>query len=128
MNRNKRRARLVPGDWIHLRQVKVRCVLGVYPAERRQLRQVRMDLSLECDRRGAAESDCLKDTLDYEVIEAEAMAIAKQGSYYLLETLAERVAAACLKHPRVRGVRVVVDKPGALASTRSVAVEIQRRK
>ena len=116
------------GDWIHLRKVEVRCVLGVYPAERRKPRKVRIDISLECDLGGAAKSDLLEDTLNYEVVEAEAIAIAKQGSFFLIETLAERVAEACLKYARVRGVRVVVDKPGALPHTQSVAVEIERRK
>ena len=115
-------------DWIHLRQVAVRCVLGVHAAERRKARQIRMDISLACDLRAAMASDRLEDTLNYEIIEAEAVAIAKKGKFFLLETLAERVAAACLRHAPVRAVRVAVDKPGALRHARSVAVEIERRK
>lgn len=128
MSAAKRKTKVPGSDWIHLRQVEVRCVLGVYPAERRKLRKVRMDLSLACDLRGAAESDCLEDTLDYEIIEAETIAIAKKGKYFLIETLAEHIAAACLRHAPVRAVRVVVDKPGALPHSQSVAVEILRRK
>ena len=56
------------------------------------------------------------------------MAIAKKGRITPVEALAESVAAVCLKHPQVRAVRVVVDKPGALPLTQSVAVEIFRRK
>ena len=78
--------------------------------------------------RAASRSDRLEDTLNYEVIEAEAIDIAKRGQFFLVETLAERVAEACLAHPGVGEVRVVVDKPGALARTRSVAVEIRRGK
>jgi D-erythro-7,8-dihydroneopterin triphosphate epimerase len=116
------------GDWIHLRKVKVRCVLGVHPAERGRARPVNMNISLECDTRRAAKSDKLEDTMNYELIESDAIAIAKTGHFRLIETLAERVAEVCLKHPQVRGVRVVVDKPGALPHTKSVAVEIERRK
>jgi FolB domain-containing protein len=116
------------GDWIHLRKLKVRGVLGVHPAERRKPRKVELDLALECDVRRAAKSDQLADTLNYELIESDVIAIAKTGHFRLIETLAERVAEVCLKHPQVRGVRVVVDKPGALPHTRSVAVEIVRRK
>lgn len=128
MNSSKRKNRSPGGDWIHLRDVQVRCVLGVYPAERRKPRKMRMDISLECDLRAAAGSDRLADTLDYEIIESEAAAIARKGRFFLIETLAERVAAACLRHAPVRAVRVVVDKSGALPHTRSVAVEIERRK
>ena len=114
------------GDWIHLRKLNVRCVLGVYPAERGHARSVLLDISLECDTRTAAKSDRLDDALNYERIEADAIAAAKNGRFQLLETLAERVAEACRQHPKVRRVRVVADKPGALAHTQSVAVEIVR--
>ena len=116
------------GDWIHLRELKASCVLGVYPEERVRKRWVVLNLSLECDTRVAAGTDRLEDALNYELIEADVLSIAKQGRFQLIETLAERVAEACLRHPKVRSVRVVVDKPGALVHTQSVAVEIERRK
>lgn len=115
-------------DWIHLRRLELRCVLGVYPEERRRARLVRLDIALACDTRRAGESDELTDTLNYELIEAAALAVAKKGKYRLLEALAAGVAEACLTHDGVLAARVTVDKPGALAHTRSVAVEIVRRK
>ncbi len=118
-----------PGeDWIHLQHVKIRCVLGVYPAERVQPRPVWMDISLQCDTRPAAASDKLEDTLNYELIEAEIVGMAKKGRYHLVEALAERVAETCLAHAAVAAVRVRVEKPGALPLTQNVAVEILRRK
>ncbi len=128
MKAARRTTKALATDWIHLRQVAVRCVLGVYPAERRKPRKIRMDISLACGLRGAMASDRLRDTLNYETVAADAAAIAKTGKFFLVETLAERVAAACLRHAPVRVVRVVVDKPGALRHVRSVAVEIERRK
>jgi 7,8-dihydroneopterin aldolase/epimerase/oxygenase len=128
MTARKRKKHASVGDWIHLRKVEVRCVLGVYPAERRKPRKVKMDISLGCDLRNAAKSDRLADTLDYELVEAEAVAIARQGHFFLIETLAEQVAEACLRHAPVRAVRVVVDKPWALPHSQSAAVEIERKK
>ena len=128
MSATSGKSRSPGGDWIHLRKLKVRCVLGVHPAERGRPRPVLMNISLECDTRRAAKSDNLADTLNYEVVESDALAIAKAGRFRLVETMAERVAEVCLKHPQVRSVRVVVDKPGALAHAKSVAVEICRKK
>ena len=128
MNNAKIKTSLAENDWIHLRRVEIQCVLGMYPAERTKNRPVCMDISLACSTRKAAKSDKLQDTLDYESIEAEAVAVAKKGRFQLVEALAESVAAVCLKHPQVRAVRVVVDKPGALPLTQSVAVEIFRHK
>jgi len=129
MGKEKKKTRQAKGgDWIHLRGVECRCILGVYPAERKKARTVRMDVSLECDARRGAETDRLEDVLNYEQIEAETIATAKQGQFFLIETLAEQVAAACLAHKGVRRVRVTAEKPGALPHTRSVAVEIEREK
>jgi 7,8-dihydroneopterin aldolase/epimerase/oxygenase len=116
------------GDWIHLRRMQVNCVLGVHPSERVQKRVVWLDISLECDTRPAARTDELNDALNYELIEAEVVALAKKARYRLVESLAALVAEACLDYPQVQSVRVVVEKPGALPLTQSVAVEIVRRK
>ncbi len=128
MSASEQKSKSKGGDWIHLRKIKVRCVLGVHPAERGHARPVLMNISLECDTRHAAKSDQLADTLNYELIESDAIAIAKTGRFRLIESLAERVAEICLKHSQVLSVRVVVDKPAALSHTKSVAVEIWRRK
>lgn len=114
-------------DWIHLRRLALRCVLGVYPEERRSARPVQLDIALAYDTRRAGESDELTDALNYELIEAAAIAVAKKGNYRLIEALAAGVAEACLAHEGVQAVRVTVDKPGALTHTRSVAVDIVRR-
>ena len=115
-------------DWIHLRGLELRCVLGVYPEERRRTRRVRVDIAVACDTRRAGKSDELADALSYELIEEAAIAVAKKGTYRLIEALAAGVAEACMTHDGVQAVRVTVDKPGALAHTRSVAVDIVRQK
>ncbi len=99
-------------DWIHLRDIDVRCILGVYPAERKKTRKVLLNISLQCNLRPAGASDQLDDTLNYEHIEAEAIAIAKKGKFFLVETLAERIATACLRHAAVKeSQRPVCDMP-----------------
>jgi dihydroneopterin aldolase len=44
----------------------------------------------------------------------------------LAETLAELIAAACLKDRRVMAARVRVEKPHVIKNARSVGVEIER--
>jgi dihydroneopterin aldolase len=82
---------------------------------------VRLDLSLECDVRPAAKSDQLEDALNYEVLEAQVVGAVKKTRFRLVEALAEHVAEICLKQALVKSVRVMVEKPGALPLTRSVA-------
>jgi len=50
------------------------------------------------------------------------------SSYFLIETLASRVADICLESPLVQRADVTVDKPGALRFARSVAVRVIREK
>ena len=76
----------------------------------------------------AAATDELNDALNYEVIEAAVVALAKKARFRLVESLAALVAETCLGYPGVRTVRVVVEKPHALPLTESVGVEIVRRK
>ena len=116
------------GDWIHLRRVKATCILGIHPTERAKRRTVYFDVSLRCDTRRAGQSDKIGDTLNYELVEAEVIAVAERGNYFLAESLAERVAEICLRHTQVDEVRVVLDKPNALPHTESIAVEILRKR
>lgn len=114
--------------WIHLRDIEVRCILGIYPTERRTPRKVLVNIELATDIAAAAKSDKIARALNYEQIENDVRLIARQGRFFLIETLATRLADACLLYPAVQTVRVTVDKPRALRHTRSVAIEILKSK
>jgi len=53
-------------------------------------------------------------------------AILAEGHINLVETLCEKIAAACLKDRRVMAARVRVEKPDIIPNARSVGVEIER--
>lgn len=116
------------GDRIHIRDLAVRCIIGVFPEERREKQDVIINLTLECDCRPAARSDDLRDAVDYKKIKRSVLRMVENSQFQLIETLAERIAEICLAHSRVEAVRVTVDKPGALRFARSVAIEIERRR
>jgi FolB domain-containing protein len=113
-------------DRIVIRELLVRCVLGVDADERRELQDVLVSVTLHADLRKAGGSDRVEDTVDYRAIKKQLLAAVEGSRYHLVEALAERVAALCLADARVRRVDVVVDKPGSLRFARSAAVEISR--
>ena len=118
-----------PGlDRIHIRDLRLRCVVGLYEEERREKQDVVINITLETDLRAAGRSDDIRDTVDYKSINKRVIAMVEESSSFLIEHLAERIAALCLEENRVRRVTVSVDKPGALRFTRSVAVEITRER
>lgn len=113
-------------DRIVIRDLLVRCVLGVDDEERREMQDVLISVTLHADLRKAGESDRLEDAIDYRRVKKQVLAAAESSRYQLIEALAERVAALCLEHAGVRRVDVVIDKPHSLRFARSAAVEISR--
>lgn len=116
----------VPMDKIHIRDLLVRCIVGIYPDERREKQDVIVNIVLHADLRKAGESDDIDDTVNYKTIKKEVLAMVQQSEYFLLEKLAEQIAGIALKDSKVQRVDVSIDKPGALRFARSVAVEISR--
>jgi len=92
--------------------LKVQAEIGVYRHEIGRVQPLVVDVELDVPSAG---SERLSDTLNYETILAAARAIAGQGHIELVETFAERLAAACLEDSRVTKARVRVEKPLALA-------------
>lgn len=113
-------------DRILIRDLLLRCVIGANEWERRVRQDVLLNIELTADTRPAAASDDLEDAVDYKAIAKKVIALVEDSSFFLVETMAERVAALCLEDGRVRSVKVRVEKPGALRFARSVGVEIQR--
>ncbi|HEX72182.1 MAG TPA: dihydroneopterin aldolase [Candidatus Hydrogenedentes bacterium] len=115
-------------DKIHIRDLLVRCIVGIYDEERAAKQDVVINITLYADFSEACRSDRIKDTVDYKRIKKQVVAMVENSQYFLLEKLADAIAAICLDDPKVRRVQVCVDKPGALRFARSVAVEITRER
>jgi 7,8-dihydroneopterin aldolase/epimerase/oxygenase len=86
---------------------------GVYPHERAEGQEFVVDVSLDVDLDRAATSDDLADTVDYGDLAGRLMAIVTGEPVNLIETLAGRLADACLADTRVRAATVTVHKPQA---------------
>jgi dihydroneopterin aldolase len=100
-------------DRIALRGLLVRGHHGVFEYERAEGQDFVVDVSLDVDTSAAARSDDLADTTDYGALALAVADIVSGEPVNLLETLAERIAAACLADPRVTSVEVSVHKPAA---------------
>lgn len=117
-----------PADRIFIRDLRTRCIVGVYPEEREKRQDVVINLVLYADVSKAGQSDDIADTVDYKHVKNAVLDLVEQSEYRLIERLAERVAEVVLDHPGVEAVDVTVDKPGALRFADSVAIQITRRR
>ena len=117
-----------PPDRIELTGLRVHGRHGVFDFERAEGQDFVVDVALEIDTAPAAASDQLSDTVHYGEL-AEALAAVVAGDpVNLLETLAARLADACLADRRVRAATVTVHKPQAPIplTFADVAVTIRR--
>ncbi len=113
-------------DRIHIRDLAVRCILGLRDWERKKKQDVLINLTLHADLVDSCTSNRIEDTIDYKNLKDRILDTVEDSRFRLIERLAETIADICLVEPRVCQVDVAVDKPGALRFSRSVAVEITR--
>jgi dihydroneopterin aldolase len=115
-------------DMITLTGLRVRGFHGVYDHEREHGQDFVVDVTLETDLSEAAGSDDVADTVHYGELAGILAAIIAGEPVRLIETLAERLAGACLNYPRVQAVEVTVHKPQAPIpqSFQDVSVTVRR--
>ena len=102
---------------------------GVFDHERRDGQEFVVDAVLWVDTRRAAAADDLSLTVDYAAVASQLAAVVSGEPLALIETLADRLAAACLSAGEaVREVEITVHKPHAplVQSLRDVTVTIRR--
>jgi dihydroneopterin aldolase len=115
-------------DRILIRELRAECTIGVDKRERRVKQEVVISAALSTDTSIAGRSDKLEDTVDYGSIKIRILEVAASAKCSLIEALAERIADACLDHPRVTAVEVTIEKPSAAAPAAGVGVQITRTK
>ncbi len=115
-------------DKILIRDLLLRCIIGVNDYERKEKQDVVINLVIWADITGAEETDDIKKTLNYREVNKEIIQLVESSQFFLIETLAERIAQTCLRYEKVKKAKVTVEKPGALRFARSVGVEIIRQR
>jgi len=113
-------------DRILVKDLLVRCILGISDEERREKQDVVINLALLGDFRKAGLSDNIEDAVDYRAIKKHIVSEIETSDYHLVEALAERIASICLEDPGILSAEVTVEKPSALRFARSVGVQITR--
>lgn len=113
-------------DKIFLQGLEEFCVIGTLPRERVRKQKIIIDLEFPAPVKNAAKRDNLRDALNYKKIAEVTTEFVSKSRFYLIETLAERLAQALLREFKMKSVTLHVSKPNALRSTKNVGVEIRR--
>ncbi|MBC7800602.1 MAG: dihydroneopterin aldolase [Gemmatimonadaceae bacterium] len=112
---------------VFLRDMVLQANIGWYPHEHGATQRVRINVDLGVDE-GADTSDALDRVVSYETIANAVRTIAGAGHIKLVETLAERIAAACLTDPRVSLASVQVEKLDVFPDAQAAGVAVVRRR
>ena len=113
---------------LFLKNVTLRCFLGVHADEHEHEHEVRMQLYLWTDIAKASHSDQIEDALDYSTIYKEVVKCVEHAHFSLIERLAYEVATICLQHPLTVKTTVVLEKMGALKKAESAGIEVTLEK
>jgi dihydroneopterin aldolase len=140
---------------VFLRDLLLPASIGVHPHEHAATQRVRINVDLGVEDDGARAlsrpsvghpgvgrpgvgrpgvgrpgvgRDDLRRVVDYEGVADAVRAIVAAGHVMLVETLAERIAEACLRDARVRTARIRVEKLDAFADAASAGVEVERER
>ena len=113
-------------DRIEILGLTVPTIIGIFDWERKVRQKVVLDLVLHADLRRPGRTDRIEHALDYKAVSKQVQAFVRGSRFFLLEALAEAVAAILIGEFGVRRATVRVEKPGALRGARTVAVTITR--
>lgn len=113
-------------DKILIQGLEISCIIGTLPRERKRKQAVVIDLEFTAPVRKAAKRDDLRDALNYQKIAECATEIVSQSRFFLIETLAERLAQTLLREFKLKNILVRVSKPDAIPNAKNVGVEIRR--
>ena len=115
-------------DRIYVKDLLLRCIIGLNDWEREKKQDVLINLTLYTDMRRAGETDSPDDILNYRSITKDVITYVERSEHYLVEALATAIARICVVDHEARRAVVNVQKPGALRFARSVGVEIERER
>jgi len=113
-------------DTIFIEGLKVEAILGIFPEERVTPQPVVFDIEFLVDTSAAATTEDIDQTVSYATVSEQISALALNGRYQLVETLAQASADLLLQDFGVPWVRIKVTKPNAVANAAGVGVMIER--
>lgn len=118
-------AKALPDRRVFVRDLVLKTQIGVHPHEKGGVQRVRINVELSVTDDGATD-DNIRNVVSYEDIVSTVKRLVAGDHINLVETLAERIAAALLKDRRVNSARIRVEKLDVFPDAAGVGVEIVR--
>lgn len=111
-------------ETIHIKNLRVECIVGVHSHEREQAQPLIVDVALAVDFAAASQSEALENTVDYSEVAREIENFVQVGRYQLLETLTRELAAHLGERFGLNRVALRVAKPQAVPGSDGAALSL----
>ena len=113
-------------DRVLIRGLQFEAVVGILDHERVRTQPLSLDLDLTVDFAQIEHPQDYDHIIDYGAVSKLAIGLAVDGEYLLLETLGEDLCSAIFTGFAVAHIRLVIEKPEAVAEARWVGIEMER--
>jgi FolB domain-containing protein len=115
-------------DKVFIKDLLIRGVIGISEKERSQPQDIMVNVIMYTDITIGGTTDDIENCVNYRTVAKSIIAHIDKTHRYTVEALATDISVICLENPAVSKVRVRVEKPGAVRFSKSVGVEIFRKK
>lgn len=112
-------------DKILIRDFMLDASIGIYEHEKKGLQPILINAEISV-KAGPHPADEIEHVLSYEYVVKDISSLVKNRHFNLVETLAEEIAALCLKDPRALGVTIRLEKTRCFENIGGVGIEITR--
>jgi FolB domain-containing protein len=109
---------------IEVRDLRLRAIIGFIDWEREQKQDVVISYSYKYDAAKAIKSDNAKNAADYKTLTKKIICLVEGSQFNLLETLSDSIYRTIAENKDLFGIKVRVEKPGALRFADNVLINI----
>ena len=110
---------------IGLKDLRIDCIVGIYPHERVELQPLFVDIEVDHDFDAAAAAEHVDTTVDYDHLAAMLTELAVERQYQLIETFAKESLSSILgRFSGVRAARIEIRKPNAVPAAAASFVRL----
>jgi len=114
---------------LELRDLHVRCIVGIFPHERQNEQDVYLDIEMDFDFAPAAQSEDINQTIDYTAVASSLTNLIVEQKFQLIETMSEKCAQLLLaSYPQIDRVAISVKKPAAVPQAKNPIASVERRR
>jgi 7,8-dihydroneopterin aldolase/epimerase/oxygenase len=112
---------------VYVYDLKITCVVGIYPKERALLQNLFLDIEFDIDFEAAERTENVESTVDYAEVSNRLESWVQKEKFQLIETLAERACVLLFEEwDIIHRVKIKVKKPGAVPQAKYAAVMVER--